>query len=211
MKPKDLITKSIEETLAEPLAEIGFSFSKNTLTFKRKVDEFVQTIHFQCNKYNPENVCAEFWTSFGVSSNKYSKWYKTEFGKKPVNDSLGGSMDWNIKDWEFPIINGNRELHFQIIDENERTNVLQLLKNNILNLGIPFLNNISNWENAAYKIVEKDWFHEIACDFFLIAGNKEKALWALEQGIDYWKRKPKASFPDSKEEIQIRLTKYFGL
>lgn len=86
MKPKDLITKSIEETLAEPLAEIGFSFSKNTLTFKRKVDEFVQSIRFQCNRYNQENVCAEFWPSFGVSSKKYSKWYQTEFGKKKVKN-----------------------------------------------------------------------------------------------------------------------------
>ncbi|GAA3760498.1 DUF4304 domain-containing protein [Flavobacterium ginsengiterrae] len=82
MKPKDLITKSIEETLAEPLAEIGFSFSKNTLTFKRKVDEFVQSIRFQCNKYNQENVCAEFWTSFGVSSNKYQNGIKLNLEKR---------------------------------------------------------------------------------------------------------------------------------
>ncbi len=122
MKPKDLITKSIEETLVEPLAEIGFSFSKNTLSFDRKVNEFVQIISFHCCKYNQENECAEFWTSFGVLSKKYSKWYQAEFNENPVNDLLGNSVDWNIKDWGFPILNGQRELHFQITDEKERRN-----------------------------------------------------------------------------------------
>ncbi|QSW91473.1 DUF4304 domain-containing protein [Flavobacterium endoglycinae] len=177
MKPKDLITISIEKTLLTSLAEIGFKFSKSNLTFKRKVDDFVQTIHFQLNRHNQENVSAEFWTSFGVSSKKYSKWHQTEFGESAINDSLGGAMDWNIKDWEFPIINGKKESHFQIINQKERETVLKTLKDNILNIGIPFLDNLSNWENAAYKIVEEGWFHSKACDFFLIAGNNEKALW----------------------------------
>lgn len=209
MKPKDLISINIEKTLLEPLTQIGFTFSKSTLTFKRKINEFVQTITFHLNKYNQENVCAEFWTSFGVSSKEYSKWYLAEFGKKPINISLGGELDWNIKDWEFAIINNKRETHFQIIDEKEREYVLEVFKKNILNIGIPYLDNLTNWENAAYNLVENEWFHEKASDFFMIAGNNEKALWALQEGIDCWKRKPTASFPDSKDEIYVRLSKYF--
>ncbi|WP_149205947.1 DUF4304 domain-containing protein [Flavobacterium johnsoniae] len=210
MKPKDLITLSIEKTLLEPLTQIGFTFSKSTLTFKRKVNEFIQTIHFQSNRYNQENVSVEFWPSFGVSSKKYSQWHENEFGESPLNDSVGGAMGWNINDWKLPMSNGKSQLHFQIVNEKQRENVLTLLKNNILNIGIPFLDNLSNWESAAYKIVEADWFHHKACDFFLIAGNKEKALWALEEGIDCWERKPKASLPQNKEKIHIRLSKYFG-
>jgi Domain of unknown function (DUF4304) len=209
MKPRELITTNIERTLLEPLTHIGFTFSKSTLTFKRKVNDFVQTINFQLNKYNEENVCAEFWTSFGVSSKIYSKWHKNEFGEDPINESLGGAVDWNIKGWEFPIIDNKRELHFQIIDEKERENVLTVLKNNFLNIGVPYLERLSNWENSAYEIVESEWFHFKACDFFLIAGNRDKALWALEQGLDCWKRKPKASFPDHKDKIEIRMKKYF--
>ncbi|WDF63358.1 DUF4304 domain-containing protein [Flavobacterium sp. KACC 22763] len=210
MNPKDLITTSIEKTLLKPLTQIGFTFSKSTLTFKRKVDEFVQTIHFQLNRHNQENVSAEFWTSFGISSNLYSKWHKTNFNENPINSILSSSMDWNIKNWEFPVINDKKESHFQIISEKERENVLQTLKNNVLNIGVPFLDNLSNWENAANKLVEEKWFHYKACDFFLIAGNNEKAFWALQQGIDYWSKNPKASFPEDKEKIQIRLSKYFG-
>lgn len=210
MKPKDLITLSIEKTLLEPLTQIGFTFSKSTLTFKRKVNEFIQTIHFQSNRYNQENVSVEFFPSFRVYSKKYSQWHKTEFGENLIANGIGGEMSWNIKDWKLPMNDGKIDFYFQIVNEKQRENVLTLLKNNILNIGIPFLNNLSNWENAAYKIVEADWFHYKACDFFLIAGNNEKALWALEEGIDFWERNPKASFPEHKEKIHIRLSKYFG-
>lgn len=210
MKPRELITTNIEMTLLEPLTEIGFTFSKSSLTFKRKTDDFVQTINFQLNRYNQEHVCAEFWASFGVSSKLYSKWYKEEFGEELINDSLGGAMDWNIKGWEFPIIDNKRELHFQIIDENERENVLTVLKKNFLNIGIPYLDRLSNWESAAYEIVESEWLHYKACDFFLIAGNRDKALWVLEQGLDCWERKTKASFPEDRDKIKVRMKKYFG-
>jgi hypothetical protein len=209
MKPRELITTNIENTLLEPLTRIGFTFSKSSLSFKRKVNDFVQTINFQLNKHNEENVCTEFWASFGVSSKIYSKWHKNEFGEDPINESLGGAEDWNIKGWEFPIIDNKRELHFQIVDEKERGNVLTVLKNNFLNIGVPYLERLSNWENSAYEIVESEWFHFKACDFFLIAGNRDKALWALEQGLDCWERKPKASFPEHKDKIEIRMKKYF--
>lgn len=119
-------------------------------------------------------------------------------------------MDWNIPDWKFPVINTKNESHYQMINENEREKIMALLKNNILNIGIPFLNTISDWENAAHILIEKEWFHAKACDFFLIADNTEKALWALQQGLDYWIKHPKASFPQEKEEINIRLKKYFN-
>lgn len=210
MKTRELIITNIESTLLEPLAQIGFTFSKSTLTFKREVNDFVQVINFHLNRYNEENVCVEFWTSFGVSSKAYSKWYKNEFGENPANESVGGDIDWNIRDWEFPIIDNKREPHFQIVDEKERENVLAILKNDVLKIGIPYLNRLSNWEAAAYELLEKEWFHFKACDFFLIAGNQDKALWALEQGLDYWERKPKASFSEHKDKIEIRMKKYFG-
>lgn len=210
MKPRELITTNIEMTLLEPLAQMGFTFSKSLLTFKRKINGFVQTIYFQLNRYNEADVCAEFWTSFGVSSKIYSKWHKDEFGEEPINDSLVGVMDWNINGWEFPIIDKKRELHFQIIDENEREKVLTVLKQNFLNIGIPYLDKLSNWENAAYALVENECSHYKACDFFLIAGNRDQALWALEQGLDYWERRPKASFPEDSDKIKIRMKKYFG-
>ena len=211
MNPRELITNSIEQNLLEPLSEIGFAFSKSSMSFKRKVSVFTQTIHFQLNRKNYEGECAEFWTSYKVSSKEYSKWYKKEFGKEAINDSLGSAMDWNIKGWEFPIIGNKKELHFQIIDESHMDYVLDVLKHNIFTYGIPFLDNLSDWERSAHQLVtENEQFHSKACDFFLIAGKKDKALWALEQGIEYWEKNPKASFPEEKDEIKQRMAKYFG-
>lgn len=90
MKSKELITVNIKQTLSEPLHQLGFRFSKNNLTFKRKVNNFEQTISFLLSKFNRENESAEFRISFDVSSKQYSKWYETEFGKKPVNNSIEG-------------------------------------------------------------------------------------------------------------------------
>lgn len=210
MKPRELITTNIEMILLEPLSQMGFKFSKSTLTFKRKINGFLQSIYFQLNRHNDAYVCAEFWTSFGVSSTRYSNWHQEEFGAEPIDDSLGGAMDWNIKGWEFPIIDNKRELHFQIIDVNKREKVLSVLKQNFLNIGIPYLDKLSNWENAAYALVENECSHYKACDFFLIAGNRDQALWALDQGLDCWERKPKASFPEDRDKIKIRMKKYFG-
>ncbi|MEP6930139.1 MAG: hypothetical protein ABI850_09005 [Flavobacterium sp.] len=86
-------------------------------------------------------MCAEFWLSFKVSSKAFSKWHKTEFGINPINDVLDEGMGWNIKDCKSAIINNKKQLHCQIINEKERENVLATLKNNILNLGIPYLAN----------------------------------------------------------------------
>lgn len=210
MKPRELIINSIEQTLVEPLSKLGFTFSKSTLTFKRKLKEFVQTISFQLNRHNEENTCAEFWTSYSVSSKEYSRWHKAEFGTEDTNDHLSSEMDWNIKGMAFPVIDNIQELHFQIIAESHREKVLGILKENVINVGIPYLDRLSNWENAAHDLVDKDWFHDKAADFFLIASNKEKARWALQQGLDYWDRHPKASFPESKDELHKRIVKYFS-
>lgn len=41
---------------------------------------------------------------------------------------------------------------------------------------------------------------------FLIAGNRDQALWTLEQGLAYWERRPK----EDSDKIKIRMKKYFG-
>lgn len=210
MKPRALIISSLEQTLLEPLTKLGFTFSKSTLSFKRKAGDFVQAIGFQLNRYNEENICAEFWSSYTISSKEYSHWYKTVFGTAPYNDHLSTEMEWNIKNMVFPVIDQKQELHYQIIQEAEREKVLNILKDNILNIGIPYLDQRSDWERLAYDLIAKDSAHERACDFFLISGNKEQALLALEQGLEYWKKNPKASFPESKEELLKRQAKYFS-
>ncbi|MUU79868.1 DUF4304 domain-containing protein [Winogradskyella endarachnes] len=212
MKPRELITTNIVEYLSDPLSEIGFKFLKSSLSFKRKKGDFEQKINFQLNRYNQENVNAEFWALLGVESRTYSKWFEKEYGIKPVNNSLAGVSCWNIPNWKQVIINNQEQLHFELINEKERNNVMTTLKENILNIGIPYLNDLSNWERSANRIIEKELGgrHSVACDFFLIENNKEKALWALEKGLEYWTKYPQASFSNDKKEISLRLKKHFN-
>ncbi len=212
MKPRELITKNILEYLSEPLLKMGFRFSKSSLSFKRKKEVFEQEIHFSLSKYNQENVSAIFWALLGVKSKAYSKWYEKEYGKKPVNNAMGGISCWNIPNWKKAIIDNEEQVHFQIINDKERANVMKVFKENILNVGVPYLDDLSSWEKTANKIIEKEHGgrHAVACDFFLIENNKNKALWALEKGLEYWTKYPNASFSNEKEEINLRLKKYFN-
>ena len=204
--PRELITTSITETLLEPLTQSGFIFSKSSLTFKRNSGDFTQAITFQLNRHNETGISAEFWTIWSITSKAYSKWYKANYGTKPLNDHVFTEPDWNIENWEFPVINNKQEYHFQIIEEMQRLKVLTLLKNNIFNIGIPLLNHLSSWENAANNLLSKNSDHHKASDFFQLAGNPEKSLLALQQGLNYWKQHPKASNPEHLEEIHKRLS-----
>jgi len=83
---------------------------------------------------------------------------------------------------------------------------LTILKNNILNIGIPLLNHFSSWGNAAIDFISKNNEYHKASDFFQLAGNPEKSIWALKQGLHYWKRHPGTSNPEHLEEIHKRLS-----
>ncbi|WP_035820123.1 DUF4304 domain-containing protein [Janthinobacterium sp. RA13] len=208
MKPKALIIANIEEFLLEPLSAAGFKFSPSQLTFKRAQDEFVQAIHFQANRHNEEDVCAAFWSHYQVSSRACTSWHKARYGYEPVNNIVGEVADWNIKNWQFPVIDGKQDKEHQLVDPAHRATVMACLRDNLLELALPWLDHHSNWENAALALVETHDSHARACDFYLMAGKQEQALWALNEGIAYWERNPKASYPQEKEEIALRMEKY---
>ena len=73
MKPKKLLTNSIETHLLDEFTELGFKYLNSKQSFKRTEGQFVQEIVFCSNRYNHENEC-EFWTMWNVSSKSYSKW-----------------------------------------------------------------------------------------------------------------------------------------
>jgi len=208
MKPKALIIANIEECLLEPLSAAGFKFSPGQLTFKRAQDEFVQSIHFQANRHNEEDACVAFSSHYQVSSRSCTSWHKARYGHEPVNNIVGGVADWNIENWQFPVIDGKQDKEYQLIDPAHRATVMACLRDNLLQLALPWLDHHSNWENAALALVEAHDSHARACDFYLMAGKQEQALWALNEGIAYWERNPKASYPQEKEEIALRMEKY---
>lgn len=203
MKPKEAIREALREYVVPRLARLDFSFSDWSLDFKRKNGQFVQKINTHLERWNAEDVCAEFYFSFSVNSNFYVRWHQKEYGTRSANDFLASEMYWNLSGWKNPRPNVASK-------ENAEREMLLLLKDT-LELGLPFLERHSSWENAAVRFVENRWFHDKACDFYLIAGNPEMAHWCLEQALEDWKKQPNRSFfVGEKEGIKLRFQKYFG-
>jgi hypothetical protein len=203
MKPKDLIKQALIDKIEPVLSDLGFTFFKSSLKFVRSQNEFKQEINTHLNRYNAEDISAEFYFSFSVSSKKYSKWHLLEYGEKPVNDSVASEMYWNLRDWKYPRPN--------VAPQGNLEKDMRELLDDTLSVGLPFIEKYSDWKNAAVRFIELNHFHEKACDFYLIAGNKEKAYWALTKALECWKIFPKRTFfVGEKEAIKLRFAKHFG-
>ncbi len=202
MKPRELIKECLKKEIEPALSELDFKFSKSGLKFQRKNVEFLQVITTHLNRYNRENLSAEFYFSFSVTSPKYSQWYLLEYNRKPSNNALAGEMYWNLEGWKHP--------RPDIASEKNRKKKMQLLLEDILSIGLPFLEKYSDWENAADLLLEKNWLHDKACDFYLIAGKRSKAQKALNKGLKYWEKQFHSnSFNCDVNEITLRLRKHF--
>lgn len=195
--------QTLAEKIAPILSELGFTFSKSSLKFVRNQNEFKQEINTSLRRYNAKDSSAEFYFSFSVSSKNYSKRYLLEYSEKPVNNSVAGEMYWNLRGWKYPRADAAHQ-------ENVEKDMRELL-DDTLSVGLPFLEKYSDWENAAVRFIELNWFHEKACEFLLIAGKKEKAHWALKKALECWKKYPKRTFfVGEKEAIKLRFAKHFG-
>lgn len=203
MKPKDLIRRTLQEKVEPALAELGFVFSQSSVGFKRICGDFKHEINTHLNRYNEEDIFAEFYFSFAVSSKNYSKWHLSEYGEKNANSCLASEMCWNLLDWKCPKLD--------LTKQENLPKVTKELLVDTLTIGLPFLEKYSNWEKAALRYVEKNTSHARACDFYLIAGNKEKAYWALKKALETWEKYPQRTFfIGEKEDIANRFFKYFG-
>jgi len=203
MKPKDLIRQTLTKKIDPVLSDSGFTFSRSSLKFVRNQNEFKQEINTSLSRYNAEDSSAEFYFSFMVSSKIYSQWYFSEYQEKTTDKYIAGEMSWNLRGWKYP----KPDVAHQ---ENIEKDMRELL-DDTLSVGLPFLEKYSDWENAAVRFIELNRFHEKACDFYLIAGKKEKAHRALGKALECWKKFPKRTFfVGEKEAIRLRFAKHFG-
>ena len=211
MKPADLINNFVEDYLVEELSNLGFSYSKSKIQFIRKLDRIYHRIEFSKSKWNQENIRAEFWTIWIVESDYYSKWHFEKYNVKPQNNLIFTSYDKHIKEW-------NRDLmgnigRYNLVCENPEL-VMEKLKWNFINVGIPILNKYSTWESAANTIVNEDWKKHTpslikASDYFIIAGKKDKGyeplLKAKQHFQDLNSKEPNSHYQNLLENIELRL------
>jgi Domain of unknown function (DUF4304) len=203
MKPKELLIKSIEANLLNELKKLGFKYSKNVPRFTRENGDFELYISFSLSKWNDDDYC-EFWTMWSITSNRYSKWYKEQWDSKPTNNAIVGKAEWNIPGWT-----RNSSNHFILTNTPDDKNQLNELTRNIKTIGIPFFEEIDDWSIAAeYATQSEVLLYDKVCDFYLLAGELEKAKEILEIGIKEIEQRGNDQLM-LLPQINKRLDKYF--
>ncbi|MBW3491491.1 MULTISPECIES: hypothetical protein [Bacillus] len=202
MKSKQLLSLYIENFLVDELQKLGFRYAKSVPKFSRTQGDFELTFSFSLSKWNSEDYC-EFWTMWGVTSKKYSKWYKEQWGDKPVNDAIAGDAEWNIPGWK------GKAQHWNLTNSECDSAEFSVFIGNVMNIGIPYYSQIDDWNTAAeYATRSPIIFYEKVCDFYMMSGQEEKAKEILERGIQEIKDRKHDSYMQLPE-IEKRLKKYF--
>lgn len=203
MKPRDAVRKALEMYVVPRLARLNFTFAPSTLSLMRKREMYRQIITCELDRWNMEDISASFGLRFSVRSAFYNKWHQNNFGDRPPNDALASELYMNLKGWMHAKPN---------VAHAERVEIEMLkLMEDILDRGLPFLEKYSDWENAAQRLVKGRWMWAKACDFYVIAGNREKARETLELAERNWKERPKSFFLGEKEDVETRFQKFFGI
>jgi hypothetical protein len=201
LKPGDRIRKLIEEFVKPELTQLGFKLLKSELTFKRKIGNFTQEIYFAKNQRNFGNTIVSFWIILSVKSNYYVKWHEKTYGNKPMNEFVQSWYDNHIKTWNSDYWNGGK----YDLTKFDNYELMYDLKKNILRIGVPLLDKVSNWENAGDNLMENERFGFVSkiFDFYILANKKEKATECLKKIEDYFKSAN--DFPKERfEEIERR-------
>jgi len=198
MKPKELLKFYIENELINILEPLGFKYAKSGPKFSRKTGPFTLSFSFYTSKYSSENHCI-FWTQWGVSSKDYKKWYEKTWGTKLTSDVITGSADWNIPNW----LKGN---HDHVFLSNSDLDIQEFKKftQNILNAGIPYYEQITDWSTAADLALQAPIiFYEEVCDFYMMANQRNKAKQILDYALE-------RATEENYEELKVRMEKYFN-
>ena len=202
MKPRDAIRDALQTYVAPRLERLEFSFAPSSLSFLRRRGHFTQRIETQLDQWNAEDVSASFGVRFTVRSGYYSKWHEEQFGAKPANDYVASENYWNLRGW--------KHAKPQVAHpEGVELEMLQLMED-ILDTGLPFLDRYSNWERSARRIVAASHSWLRACDFYMIANNRDAAYEVLQKALIRSREQPRGFGRGETGDLEIRFQKFFG-
>ncbi len=156
LKPGERIYKVIETFIYPDLQKIGFKMNKSSLSINRKVGDFKQVIYFAKNKYNSGNEVVSFDPHFSVTSRFYVKWHKKNYGVEPINDSIYGSRAHYLPNWNHEYFN---DWWYDLAIDNNKE-IVKVLKSNIENNGVPYLNILSDKRSAIDFIMSKSKYYK---------------------------------------------------
>ncbi|WP_282022709.1 hypothetical protein [Priestia flexa] len=163
MKPKELLKFYIEKELVKISEPLGFKYAKSGPKFPRRTGAFTLSFTFHISKYSSEKECI-FWTEWGVSSKDYKKWYKKTWDTNLMNDVIVGSSDWNIPGW----LESDYDHVVLYNNESDRQEFKKFISN-VLNVGIPYYEQIVDWNTAASLALQAPLlFYEEVRDFYMM-------------------------------------------
>ena len=200
LPPGDRIRKLVEEYLQEFLENKGFKLLKSELTFKRKIGDFTQEIYFPKSRHNFGKTNVDFWIILSVNSRTYVKWHKKQYGFEPINDFVHSWYNKHIDEWKTEF----REVHYDLA-KFDNAKLMEDIKRNLENIGIPLLEKVSDWEKASDYMVQREEFAYIAkiFDFYIIANRIDKAIESLSLAENCYKKYE--NVPNERfEEIKLR-------
>lgn len=153
MKPKDILVSSINNYLKDFLKSHEFEFSESQLSFKRKLSNgFVQTIKFNGNLRNTEDLIVCYGDQYLVYCSSYKTWWTKNFPHIPLlgagyidtNNECLVKMNRIIKDGtQYDFLKNNIE---EIMNE---------VKSNFLDFGLTFFAENESWEKLSEKAGSK--------------------------------------------------------
>jgi len=211
MKPRELIIEFINDCLSTPLSTSGFKFAKSKMAFARGDKIFRHEIRFCLNKYNQEDVSADFRLEFYVTSKFYADWHFSQYGQKPHSDIAWGIQDGQLQQWKYHEKSRANGGHFDVIHPDKRTEIAALLLQNMTNIIFPLFEKYSNWASAA-EFWRNDYFNKYskAIDFLVLGGNQDEALHLLKNQLTELENTAEKSFFTQAvlADVKIRLDKY---
>jgi len=180
VKPKEIVQAAFEAEVWPVLQAKGFSYVPSQFAYKRKQGVFTQIISIILSHTNSADDI-RFWSAFNVESSRYNAWLKGR-GMEKCQQHLGGCMDWNIPGWRS---DGDHSTSFEFSDPTQRGSVLREWILRCVKAGLPYLESLSSWEGLGDDLLRWRWHWGRAADFFVIGDRPDRAVAALEAGIEF--------------------------
>lgn len=205
LKPGDRIFKIIHKFIRPDLEKIGFKMSKSQLYLKRTLPDFEQHISFSKNKWNQGNTVVSFDPQFLVTSRTYKKWHKKKYNTdRDSGDIIGGNRAYYVPNWT----NEYFKDWWYDLAKDDNYEIIKVLKANIENSGLPYLDTLSNWQTAIAFIKSEGRYYNapMLYDFSQILNDKKQAAEILDW-FDTAKRNRDLNFSETiLKDIEIRRT-----
>jgi hypothetical protein len=183
LPPGDRIKKLFEERIEPFLAKRGFKFIKSKNRFKRRVGPLTHEIYIAKGKWNKADEVCSFWLIINVLGDNYNQWHKQNYGTLPLNNCVTSWYHTDLKNWKTKYNLGKYNLSKQ-----DNIKVFEEIKENLENLILPLFDKFSDYEKSADTLMQNKeyWWAAKLYDYYLIAGNADKAKQVLKVGKEYY-------------------------